>query len=195
MQESYRYGVAGQPGPESCAGSRKAAREALTGEHAGRVLSRESGRKSECRRCSNMRKATPANAKCEHPSGSARSKTPGMRGNFTRENREVPSTPDTQLCTGRLEKDVIQKSNMHVDGKSDGREVPTKCPNKSGNPLAEGAEGSRPTKENTEQTTASQTQSWGGAVCAKQQRGTSGYSSLRYFTTFPLHCWRAASTP
>src|SRR5258706_443266 len=33
-----------------------------------------------------MRKATPANAKCEHPSGSARSKTPGMRGNFTSEN-------------------------------------------------------------------------------------------------------------
>ena len=60
-----------------------------------------------------------------------------MHGNFTCENREVPSTPDTQLCTGRLEKDVIQKSNMHVDGKSDGREVPTKCPNKSGNPLAE----------------------------------------------------------
>src|SRR6267143_1653146 len=63
MQESYRYGVASQPDPESCAGSRKAAREALTGEHAGRVLSRESGRKSECRRCSNVRKATPMNAK------------------------------------------------------------------------------------------------------------------------------------
>src|SRR5947209_19968937 len=84
-----------------------------------------------------------------------------MHGNFMRENREVPSTPDTQSCAGRLEKDMIQKSNMHVDGKSDGRAVPTKCLNKSGNPLAEGAEGSGPTKENTEQTTASQTQSLG----------------------------------
>jgi len=72
--------------------------------------------------------------------------------------------PDTQLCAGRLEKDVIQKSNMHVDGKSDGRAVPTKCPNKSGNPLAEGMEGRRPAKENTEQTTTSQTQSWGDAL-------------------------------
>jgi RNA-directed DNA polymerase len=63
-----------------------------------------------------------------------------------------------------LEKDVIQKSNMHVDGKSDGRAVPTKCPNKSGNPLAEGMEGSRSAEENTEQTTASQTQSWGEAL-------------------------------
>ena len=72
--------------------------------------------------------------------------------------------PDTQLCAGRLEKDVIQKSNMHVDGKSDGREVPTKCSNKSGNPPAEGMEGRRPGKGNTEQTTASQTQSWGDAL-------------------------------
>src|ERR1700676_1605396 len=47
-----------------------------------------------------------------------------------------------------------QKSNMHVAGESDGRTVPTKCPNKSGKPLAE--EGRRPTKENIEQTTASQ---------------------------------------
>src|SRR4029077_5004493 len=89
---------------------------------------------------------------CEHPSGSARSKTPGMHGNFTRENREVPSAPDTQWCAGRLEKDMIQKPNMHVDGKSDGRAVLTKCPNKSGNPLAEGMEGRQPTEENAEQT-------------------------------------------
>src|ERR1700686_4852463 len=53
---------------------------------------------------------------------------------------------------------------MHVEGKSDGRAVPTKCPNKSGNPLAEGMEGRRSAKENTEQTTASQTQSWGDAL-------------------------------
>ena len=76
-----------------------------------------------------------------------------MHGNFTRENREVPSTPDTQLCAGRLEKDMIQKSNMYVDGKSDGRAVPTKCLNKSGNPLTEGMEGRRPAEENTERTT------------------------------------------
>src|SRR5262249_61661755 len=63
-----------------------------------------------------------------------------MHENFTRENREVPSAPDTTLCAGRLEKDVIQKSNMHADGKSDGRVLPTKCPNKCGNSQAEGTE-------------------------------------------------------
>ena len=87
-----------------------------------------------------------------------------MPENFTCENREVPSAPDTKKWAGRLEKDVTQKSNMHVDGKSDGRAVPAKCPNKGGNPPAEGMEGSRPAKENIEQTTASQTQSWNDAL-------------------------------
>jgi RNA-directed DNA polymerase len=56
------------------------------------------------------------------------------------------------------------KSNMNVGGESHGRVVPAKCPNKDGKPSAEGAEGRRPTKENTEQTTASQMQSWGNAL-------------------------------
>jgi len=51
-----------------------------------------------------------------------------------------------------------RKSGMHVDGESDGCVVPTKFPNKGGQPLAEGMEGRRPTKENTEQPPASRTQ-------------------------------------
>jgi RNA-directed DNA polymerase len=42
--------------------------------------------------------------------------------------------------------------------------TPAKCPNKDGKSSAEGAEGRRPTKENTEQTAASQMQSWGNAL-------------------------------
>src|SRR6266481_4757568 len=41
MKESYRKGLADHPDPESCMASRKAAIEALTGAHAGRVLSCE----------------------------------------------------------------------------------------------------------------------------------------------------------
>jgi hypothetical protein len=41
MKESYRKGIANHPDPESCVASRKAATEALTGAHAGRVLSCE----------------------------------------------------------------------------------------------------------------------------------------------------------
>ena len=50
-------------------------------------------------------------------------------------------------------------SDTHVGGESDGRVLPTKRPNDGGDPLAEGAEGRRPTKENIEQTTALRTQS------------------------------------
>src|SRR6188508_2148941 len=41
MEESYRKGLANRPDPESCVASREAAIEALTGAHAGRVLSCE----------------------------------------------------------------------------------------------------------------------------------------------------------
>ena len=57
------------------------------------------------------------------------------------------------------------KSNMNVGRESDGREVPAKYPNKDGSKSsAEGAEGRRPTKENTGRTTASQIQSWGNVL-------------------------------
>ncbi len=82
-----------------------------------------------------------------------------MHGNSTRENRETPLTPEAKLSSGRLEKALSRKSSMHVGGESDGRTVPTKYPNKGGKSLAEDAEGRRPAKENTEQTSASRTQS------------------------------------
>ena len=41
MKEPHNQGIASQFGPESCASSRERAGEALTGEHAGRVLSSE----------------------------------------------------------------------------------------------------------------------------------------------------------
>ena len=50
------------------------------------------------------------------------------------------------------------KSTMYVGGESDGRVVPAKCPNNGGQPPAEGMEGRRPTKENTEQPTPLRTQ-------------------------------------
>jgi hypothetical protein len=62
MKESYIEGLASHDGPESCAGARKGAGEALTGERAGGVLSREircnqgadavefSGRQNTCAR-------------------------------------------------------------------------------------------------------------------------------------------------
>ena len=56
MKESHRKGVANHPDPESCATHRKVRREALTGAHAGWVLSLEK-RELERRRCQAKRKA------------------------------------------------------------------------------------------------------------------------------------------
>ena len=82
-----------------------------------------------------------------------------MHGNSTRENRETPSAPVVEDVAGRLEKALSPKSNMHADGESDGRIVPTKCPNNGEQPPAEDMEGRRPTKENIGQATAPRTQS------------------------------------
>src|SRR6516165_5295496 len=88
---------------------------------------------------------------------------------------------------------MSHKSNMNVGGESHGRVVPAKCLNKDGKPSAEGAEGRRPTKENTEQTTASQTQSWGDALSGLGRvREAAGkdkrlrFTALLHHVTVPL---------
>jgi len=85
------------------------------------------------------------------------------------------------------------KSNMNVGRESDDRVVPTKCPNKDGMPSAEGAEGRRSAKENSAQTTASQTQSWGNALrglhrvreAAKKDK-RSQFTALLHHVSVPL---------
>jgi RNA-directed DNA polymerase len=92
-----------------------------------------------------------------------------------------------------LEKVMNHKSNMNVGGESHGRVVPAKCPNKDGKPSAEGAEGRRSTKENTEQTTASQMQSRGNALSGLGRvREAAGkdkrlrFTALLHHVTVPL---------
>jgi hypothetical protein len=57
MQKSYECEVATHIGPESCGAARKGGVEALTGERAGRVLSRVSAIAPGRRRCRRKRKA------------------------------------------------------------------------------------------------------------------------------------------
>jgi hypothetical protein len=71
--------------------------------------------------------------------------------------------------------------------------TPAKCPNKDGKPSAEGAEGRRSAKENSEQTTATQTQSWGNALsglhrvreAAKKDKRLQ-FTALLHHVTVPL---------
>ena len=106
MKESYVEGLATHDGPESCAVAREGGGEALTGVRAGRVFSRErqylrgadavgeSGRPHLERR---YRKTL------RNP---ARSETPCMCGNTSRENREIPCPPAADGAAGRVGKSL-----------------------------------------------------------------------------------------
>jgi hypothetical protein len=104
MKESYGEGLASHTGPESCAAVREGGREALTGERAGRVLSRErtslrdadaveeGGRPHLARRYRKTRRSP------------ARSETLRMLGGTSRENRESPWSPVADGAAGRIGK-------------------------------------------------------------------------------------------
>ena len=102
MKESYVKGLAIHNGPESCGGARKGETEALTGESAGWVLSRENQiRDADPVRRRGRPQSTLRNGKGRwYP---ARSETPGMHGSNLRENREI-LRPPTKRGVGRIEK-------------------------------------------------------------------------------------------
>src|SRR5438445_12501996 len=82
---------------------------------------------------------------------------------------------------------MIHQSNMNAGGESDGRVLPGKHPNKDGNSSAEGAEGRRPTTENTGETAASQMQSWGNALDGLQRVREAAKRDKRLRFTALLH--------
>ena len=103
MKVSNVKGVANHNDPESCGGACKSDGEALTGESAGWVLSRE---------IYLVRDADPVGVRGRREPACrigkawwypARSEAPGMHGNNLRENREI-LRPPKQACLGRIEK-------------------------------------------------------------------------------------------
>jgi len=103
MKVSNVKGLANRNDPESCGGARKGDGEALTGESAGWVLSRE---------IDSVRDADPVRRRGRPQSTfrigeerwyPARSETPGMHGSNLRENREILRPPQPARW-GRIEK-------------------------------------------------------------------------------------------
>jgi len=102
MKDSNVKGLANRNDPESCGGARKCAVEALTGESAGWVLSREKNL---------VRDADPVEKRGRPQSRFrfgkehwylARSEAPGMHGSNLRENREILRSPQPARW-GRIE--------------------------------------------------------------------------------------------
>jgi len=104
MKGSYVEGLAAHSGPESCVVAREGKGEALTGVRAGRVFSRErcSLRGADAVRRSGRPRSVHRYREMHR--GPARSETPCMHGNTSRENREIPCPPAADGAAGRVGK-------------------------------------------------------------------------------------------
>ena len=120
MQEPYRKGVAHHPDPESCAGGRKGAGEALTGAHAGRAIELRNHQLGVPTSSRSREGHTNASDKGRELSfDTPESKTYGMCENSLHGNRETPQTPH-RIDEGRSEKATSRTADMYVSGESDG---------------------------------------------------------------------------
>jgi RNA-directed DNA polymerase len=151
MQESHRKSLANYPDPESCVGCRKAVREALTGAHAGRVLSCDIKSHRVPTVLSDRKATFDATLGRVAPEPCA----VGDPAHVWKLHAREPGAPEdarrTRRVTGRAVKARRRKTAANVPGESDGRVVPTKGPNNGEHVSpAEGLEGRRPTKENTD---------------------------------------------
>ncbi len=104
MQESYGEGLAAHTGPESCAAVREDGSEALTGERAGRVFSRETNLLRDADAVEEGGRPYPGCRYREALGSPARSETPSMPGHTSRENRESPWSPTVDGTAGRVRK-------------------------------------------------------------------------------------------
>jgi RNA-directed DNA polymerase len=158
MEESHIEGLATHDDPESCAVVREGGGEALTGAHAGGVLSREIVSSRVPTLLPEAEGHTDRNASASSWTTRRGLETPSMRGISVRENREIPESPDADGAAGRAGKAKRRTPAMHDTGKSDSSIVPAKPPNKTGKPVAEVVEGRGLAKDNAEQQNAPRTQ-------------------------------------
>jgi RNA-directed DNA polymerase len=93
MKEPYGEGPADHSDPESCADSRKAGGEALTGARAGQPLSCEITQPRVPTLLSEAEGHIEQGGPSEPPSNPAQSETLSMRGTSLHGNREIPGMP------------------------------------------------------------------------------------------------------
>src|SRR5580700_3229913 len=104
MQKSHDSGLATHIGPESCGAARKGGVEALTGERAGRVISRERNPLRDADAvggCGRPHRVHRYREVCQSP---ARSETPCTYGSTSLGNREIPGLPRAAVALGRIGK-------------------------------------------------------------------------------------------
>jgi hypothetical protein len=97
-------GVATHNGPESCGGDGNGAGEALTGERAGRVLSREIEQLRGADAVEISGRPYLRDRPGKGPQNPARSETPRTGGSIATGNRESPWSPVALSAAGRIGK-------------------------------------------------------------------------------------------
>ena len=162
MKVRHRKGLANHPGPESCGGAREGVVEALTGESAGQPLSREIRQSGAPTLLSEAQGHIDEGATRESSASPTRSKTLSMRRSSPNRNCEISSAPAAKLAAGGSGKALGRTPDIHAGEKSDACVVPMNDPNNSAasKPAqAEGLEGRRAAKRNTQAPPAPRTQS------------------------------------
>ena len=105
MKVPARKGVANQLDPESCAGRREVAGEALTGEVQAGLLSRERSFSGVLTSSELAESNIVGRAICKLPTGPAWSEIQGMYRNTSHGNREIPWSPTAVMAAaGRVGK-------------------------------------------------------------------------------------------
>src|ERR1700681_1087489 len=104
MKKSYESGSATHIGPESCGAAREGGVEALTGERAGRVLSRVSRLLRDADAVGVSGRLHRVRRNREVYQSPARSETPCTYVDTSRGNREIPSSPRAAAALGRIGK-------------------------------------------------------------------------------------------
>ena len=104
MKVSYSEGLANHTDPESCGVACEGGVEALTGEGAGRVFSRERNILRDADAVGGSGRHHRMRRYCEAQTSPARSQTPSTYRNISHGNREIPRSPRAKHALGRIGK-------------------------------------------------------------------------------------------
>jgi RNA-directed DNA polymerase len=104
MEKSYGKGLATHTGPESCGAACEGSVEALTGESAGRVFSRERNSLRDADAVRRSGRPHPRHPYREVLRDPARSEAPCTHRSTSHGNREIPRSPQTEYVWGRIGK-------------------------------------------------------------------------------------------
>jgi hypothetical protein len=104
MEKSYGKGLATHTDPESCGVTCKGDVEALTGDCAGRVFSRERNLLRDADAVGESGRHHPVHRYRKVRRDPARSQTPCTYRSTSHGNREIPRSPQTEYVWGRIGK-------------------------------------------------------------------------------------------